>query len=143
MDVQIWNSMIRDEPFSLKSKRWSDIGFQGSCPATDFRGMGVLGAENLRCVLTFPSAALRAIHILHSYRYFIKHHRKLALSIFSSSLHPWQWQVNSLFILLSSDVNLIECSLQVPICNRWYKSLRFPVASPSRRDSQNTLLQLT
>ncbi|KAL5962290.1 ELMO domain-containing protein 1 [Taenia solium] len=44
----IWNSMLPDEPFSLKSKRWSDIGFQGSCPATDFRGMGVLGAENLR-----------------------------------------------------------------------------------------------
>ncbi|KAL5112324.1 ELMO domain-containing protein 2 [Taenia crassiceps] len=37
----------------------------------DFRGMGALGAENLR--------------------YLIKCHKKLALSILSSSLHPQQW----------------------------------------------------
>ncbi|VDK39616.1 unnamed protein product [Taenia asiatica] len=67
----IWNSILPEEPFSLKSKRWSDIGFQGSCPATDFRGMGVLGAENLR--------------------YFIKYHKELALNTFSSSLRPQEW----------------------------------------------------
>ncbi|BHF58544.1 ELMO domain-containing protein 1 [Sparganum proliferum] len=31
----------------LVSKRWTDMGFQGNCPATDFRGMGLLGALNL------------------------------------------------------------------------------------------------
>lgn len=30
------------------SKQWQDIGFQGNNPATDFRGMGLLG---LKCVL--------------------------------------------------------------------------------------------
>lgn len=29
------------------SKQWSKIGFQGDDPKTDFRGMGVLGLENL------------------------------------------------------------------------------------------------
>eukprot|EP01113_Clastostelium_recurvatum_P042658 TRINITY_DN6930_c0_g1_i2.p1 TRINITY_DN6930_c0_g1~~TRINITY_DN6930_c0_g1_i2.p1 ORF type:complete len:166 (+),score=38.86 TRINITY_DN6930_c0_g1_i2:389-886(+) len=29
------------------SKDWGDIGFQGSDPATDFRGMGLLGLSNL------------------------------------------------------------------------------------------------
>ncbi|VDD75651.1 unnamed protein product [Mesocestoides corti] len=60
-----------DESFSTKSKRWSDIGFQGDCPATDFRGMGMLGAENLR--------------------YFVTSYQKLAVSILSSSLHPGHW----------------------------------------------------
>ncbi|CDS40468.1 ELMO domain containing protein 2 [Echinococcus multilocularis] len=67
----IWNSMIVDEPFSLKSRRWSDIGFQGSSPVTDFRGMGALGAEN--------------------FRYFVKYYNELALSILSSSLRPQHW----------------------------------------------------
>ncbi|VDL85843.1 unnamed protein product [Schistocephalus solidus] len=35
------------EAFQLVSKRWADIGFQGTCPDTDFRGMGLLGALNL------------------------------------------------------------------------------------------------
>ncbi len=29
------------------TKRWSEIGFQGSDPGTDFRGMGLLGLTNL------------------------------------------------------------------------------------------------
>ncbi|KAJ8956373.1 hypothetical protein NQ318_015111 [Aromia moschata] len=29
------------------TKRWQDIGFQGDDPKTDFRGMGMLGLENL------------------------------------------------------------------------------------------------
>ena len=33
---------------SRVTKQWQDIGFQGNNPATDFRGMGVLG---LRCLL--------------------------------------------------------------------------------------------
>ena len=30
------------------SSRWSEIGFQGTNPSTDFRGMGLLGLVNLR-----------------------------------------------------------------------------------------------
>ena len=30
-----------------RTKQWQSIGFQGDDPQTDFRGMGVLGLENL------------------------------------------------------------------------------------------------
>lgn len=30
------------------TKRWTEIGFQGSNPATDFRGMGMLALEGLK-----------------------------------------------------------------------------------------------
>lgn len=29
------------------TKQWQSIGFQGQDPKTDFRGMGILGLENL------------------------------------------------------------------------------------------------
>ncbi len=29
------------------TKQWQNIGFQGDDPKTDFRGMGILGLENL------------------------------------------------------------------------------------------------
>ncbi|KAJ8980383.1 hypothetical protein NQ317_009377 [Molorchus minor] len=32
---------------SRVTKQWQDIGFQGDDPKTDFRGMGLLGLENL------------------------------------------------------------------------------------------------
>ncbi|CAF1591013.1 unnamed protein product, partial [Didymodactylos carnosus] len=32
-----------DQPFELKTKQWTKIGFQGSNPLTDFRGMGLFG----------------------------------------------------------------------------------------------------
>ncbi|VDN15564.1 unnamed protein product [Dibothriocephalus latus] len=43
----LWKFLLPNETFELVSKRWSDIGFQGTCPVTDFRGMGLLGALNL------------------------------------------------------------------------------------------------
>lgn len=30
------------------TKRWSEIGFQGANPSTDFRGMGMLALEGLK-----------------------------------------------------------------------------------------------
>ena len=39
------------------SKQWQDVGFQGNNPATDFRGMGLLG---LRC-LVYPPTLLSAV----------------------------------------------------------------------------------
>lgn len=45
------------------SKQWQEIGFQGNNPATDFRGMGMLG---LRCLLyPVPIAMLPCIMIVY------------------------------------------------------------------------------
>eukprot|EP00039_Didymoeca_costata_P016442 m.296747 g.296747 ORF g.296747 m.296747 type:complete len:335 (+) comp16393_c7_seq1:415-1419(+) len=46
MLVELWSLLQPDVPFERKSKNWSDIGFQGKDPATDFRGQGLLGLQN-------------------------------------------------------------------------------------------------
>lgn len=46
---RLW-AMIKGEDDILEARhtsRWGEIGFQGKNPATDFRGMGVLGLDNL------------------------------------------------------------------------------------------------
>jgi hypothetical protein len=37
---------------SRYSEQWKEIGFQGKNPATDFRGMGILGLQNLWFVMS-------------------------------------------------------------------------------------------
>ncbi|KAJ8967014.1 hypothetical protein NQ314_003131, partial [Rhamnusium bicolor] len=44
----LWeNLMPNDQLDGRITKQWQDIGFQGEDPKTDFRGMGMLGLENL------------------------------------------------------------------------------------------------
>ncbi|XP_062622101.1 ELMO domain-containing protein 2-like, partial [Saccostrea cucullata] len=46
--MQLWKILMPDEKLeSRKSKQWSIIGFQGEDPMTDFRGMGILGLNQL------------------------------------------------------------------------------------------------
>lgn len=46
--LKLWNLLMPSTPLSSRiSKQWQDIGFQGNDPKTDFRGMGLLGLENL------------------------------------------------------------------------------------------------
>ena len=71
----LWAALMdADKPFVRKSKQWGEIGFQGDDPKTDFRGMGMLGLENLLFfVHDFDKAAK---HILsHS------HHPKFGYSM--------------------------------------------------------------
>ena len=44
---QYWNLCFEPLPFERRSKKWSDIGFQGMDPATDFRGAGICGLRHL------------------------------------------------------------------------------------------------
>lgn len=45
---ELWSYLMPDVPLQSRiSKQWQDIGFQGDDPKTDFRGMGLLGLENL------------------------------------------------------------------------------------------------
>jgi ELMO domain-containing protein len=69
--MKLWNVLRPNEPMEQKiSKKWSQIGFQGSDPSTDFRGMGLLSLINLVYFTTNLS--------LDTY----------AKSIYSRSLHP-------------------------------------------------------
>ncbi|XP_077984268.1 ELMO domain-containing protein 2-like [Glandiceps talaboti] len=46
--MQLWNLLMPNNKLESRiSKQWSDIGFQGDDPKTDFRGMGMLGLHNL------------------------------------------------------------------------------------------------
>ncbi|KYQ93582.1 hypothetical protein DLAC_11607 [Tieghemostelium lacteum] len=50
---EIWSSLrpgIRRK--ARLTSEWGDIGFQGKDPSTDFRGMGILGLENLHYLST-------------------------------------------------------------------------------------------
>lgn len=66
--LKLWNKLKPGEPLSSRvSKQWQDIGFQGDDPKTDFRGMGLLGLDNLIFfVEEYPGPANHVLsHSLH------------------------------------------------------------------------------
>ncbi|XP_063847540.1 ELMO domain-containing protein 2-like [Scylla paramamosain] len=65
----LWELMMPDTQLEARvTKQWQMIGFQGDDPQTDFRGMGVLGLENLL--------------------FFAEHHTSAARHVLARSLHP-------------------------------------------------------
>lgn len=68
--MQLW-TLIKGEDDKIDERitsRWTEIGFQGKNPATDFRGMGVLGLKNLI--------------------YLFEKDSKVGMKIYGQSLHP-------------------------------------------------------
>uniref|UniRef100_A0A1L8EBT4 Putative elmo domain-containing protein 2 n=2 Tax=Haematobia irritans TaxID=7368 RepID=A0A1L8EBT4_HAEIR len=64
--LELWKRLMPEEELTGRiSKQWQEIGFQGDDPKTDFRGMGMLGLENL---LFFAREYKEAAHhvLLHS-----------------------------------------------------------------------------
>ncbi|KAJ8410809.1 hypothetical protein AAFF_G00187660 [Aldrovandia affinis] len=71
MLLKLWKTLRPDAPLTGRiSKQWCEIGFQGSDPKTDFRGMGLLGLQNLL--------------------YFAEHDKATALQVLHDSLQPGQ-----------------------------------------------------
>ncbi|XP_054902587.1 ELMO domain-containing protein 1 isoform X1 [Poeciliopsis prolifica] len=69
MLMKLWKELRPDTPLTGRiSKQWCEIGFQGNDPKTDFRGMGLLGLQNLL--------------------YFAEHDRAAALQMLQDSLQP-------------------------------------------------------
>ncbi|XP_057677919.1 ELMO domain-containing protein 1 isoform X1 [Corythoichthys intestinalis] len=69
MLMKLWKELRPDTPLTGRiSKQWCEIGFQGSDPKTDFRGMGLLG--------------------LHVLLYFAEHDKAAALQMLHDSLLP-------------------------------------------------------
>nr|SVE74349.1 EOG090X0AMT [Daphnia barbata] len=67
--LELWTLLMpMTELESRISNSWKDIGFQGDDPRTDFRGMGILGLENLH--------------------FFAKNYQEVALQVLSHSNHP-------------------------------------------------------
>lgn len=51
---QFWSTVfpLEDLPTDLKSENWKKIGFQNKDPASDFRGAGIFGLEQLIYIST-------------------------------------------------------------------------------------------
>lgn len=66
--LRLWDLLMPYDPLESRiSKQWQDIGFQGDDPKTDFRGMGMLGLENLIYFAEeYPAAATHVLsHSMH------------------------------------------------------------------------------
>ncbi|KAJ1538097.1 hypothetical protein HK096_001794, partial [Nowakowskiella sp. JEL0078] len=67
----LWTLYKPDVPYQRITKNWTSIGFQGSDPSTDFRGMGLLGLDDLI--------------------YFMKNHKEKATRVLNTSTRPAAW----------------------------------------------------
>lgn len=74
----VWSSLkgSEDKLDNKITKRWSEIGFQGMDPSTDFRGMGMLSLLNLHYFSTNKSEQARqvynkSLHPKHGYPFSI------------------------------------------------------------------------
>lgn len=66
--LRLWRNLRPDEHLmGPVSKQWTSIGFQGDDPRTDFRGMGMLGLDNLVFFATEYTEVARHVlsHSLH------------------------------------------------------------------------------
>lgn len=64
--LRLWQLLMPETLLDGRiSKQWQDIGFQGDDPKTDFRGMGMLGLENLLYFATAYNDAAKHV-LLHS-----------------------------------------------------------------------------
>ena len=85
--LQLWNSLRPETKLESRiSKQWTEIGFQGDDPMTDFRGMGMLGLQNLVWEFLFISCnTVGSLFSLLLSRSFIKMFHQ-----FVSEKHWWQ-----------------------------------------------------
>lgn len=69
--LSLWNHLMPDSDLDGRiTKQWQIIGFQGDDPKTDFRGMGMLGLENLLYFATeYKNAALHVLSHSHHPKY--------------------------------------------------------------------------
>lgn len=69
--LALWNALMPDMKLESRiTKQWQEIGFQGDDPSTDFRGMGILGLENLLYFATeYPGTSRHVLSHSHHPRY--------------------------------------------------------------------------
>ena len=59
--------MYKNDEFQINSKNWTNLGFQGTNPCSDFRAGGLLSAENLsRFAQRYPKAYTKSLEIANA-----------------------------------------------------------------------------
>ncbi|TPX68507.1 hypothetical protein SpCBS45565_g03074 [Spizellomyces sp. 'palustris'] len=87
--LELWELMMPGEKLASRfSDQWQKIGFQGKDPATDFRGMGMLGLDNLH--------------------YYAKHHPHSVQRVLQTSHHPTAW-----FSMAIVGINITDFAVQL------------------------------
>ncbi|KAL6589581.1 ELMO/CED-12 family-domain-containing protein [Neocallimastix sp. 'constans'] len=87
--MKLWTLLKGDEVLSSrKSEQWQTIGFQGVDPATDFRGMGILGLDQLI--------------------YFAQNFNETAKHILDCSHHKYSW-----YSFAITGINLTALALEL------------------------------
>eukprot|EP01120_Amphizonella_sp_Union-15-10_P000736 TRINITY_DN10767_c0_g1_i1.p1 TRINITY_DN10767_c0_g1~~TRINITY_DN10767_c0_g1_i1.p1 ORF type:complete len:304 (-),score=60.13 TRINITY_DN10767_c0_g1_i1:85-996(-) len=62
--TDLWYAAFPDRPVERISQQWKVLGFQGTNPATDFRGSGIFGLNCLIYLATkYPKAFSHMIHV--------------------------------------------------------------------------------
>jgi len=69
--LELWSHLMPGKVLESRvNSLWKDLGFQGDDPKTDFRGMGLLGLENLLYFAkNFPGTALHVLSHSHHPNY--------------------------------------------------------------------------
>lgn len=62
--LELWNTVFPDTKLESRiSEHWKWMGFQGTDPATDFRGMGIIGLKHLLYFCKTNTATARMLMI--------------------------------------------------------------------------------
>nr|CAG4641080.1 EOG090X0AMT [Eulimnadia texana] len=89
--LDLWSLLMPNQMLrSRVTDQWKEVGFQGDDPKTDFRGMGILGLENLLYfVKEYPAAALHVLshsnHPKYGYSFAI-----VGINLTSTALTLWK-----------------------------------------------------
>nr|CAG4644177.1 EOG090X0AMT [Lepidurus arcticus] len=89
--MELWSLLMPNCSVSARvTRQWQEIGFQGDDPKTDFRGMGMLGLENLLYFArNYPNAATHVLshshHPKHGYSFAI-----VGINLTSMAYNLWK-----------------------------------------------------
>jgi len=107
---RLWRALSDDTLWpARRGDHWQALGFQGDDPATDFRGMGILG--------------------LHSLVHFAEAHRDVARRVLLQSQHPVRWFPFAITGI--SVANFVRKLLRDPVARRIFVAAGGPAAPPA------------
>ena len=73
----LWNSSFPEEELDKRiTKKWGKLGFQGTDPATDFRGWGLFGLKNILYLAEKYPVKFKVFMCFSNLRSIYNHHRK-------------------------------------------------------------------
>jgi len=107
---RLWRALSEDTLWpARRGHHWQALGFQGDDPATDFRGMGILG--------------------LHSLVHFAEEHHDVARRVLLQSQHPVRWFPFAITGI--SVANFVRKLLRDPVARRIFVVASGPAAPPT------------